>query len=195
MDAYELGMLLLSKGMLRFGDFTLTSGRKSNIYVDLRPLPSFPDEFTSITEEIVRRIGDGEFGICGVAVGGLPLATAIAMRLRKPLIYVRKERKEHGTEGLLEGFLNRKSYLVVDDVATTGGSISHAARIVRGHGSEVREAWVVVDRMQGAAENLRSEGIELRSLATLPEIVSMLIDSLSDEEREHALRYLREVES
>ncbi|MEM2729374.1 MAG: phosphoribosyltransferase family protein, partial [Candidatus Korarchaeum sp.] len=110
------------------------------------------------------------------------------------LIYVRKERKEHGTEGLLEGFLNRKSYLVVDDVATTGGSISHAARIVRGHGSEVREAWVVVDRMQGAAENLRSEGIELRSLATLPEIVSMLIDSLSDEEREHALRYLREVE-
>ncbi|MEM2489858.1 MAG: orotate phosphoribosyltransferase [Candidatus Korarchaeum sp.] len=194
MDAYELGMLLLSKGMLRFGDFTLTSGRKSNIYVDLRPLPSFPDEFTSITEEIVRRIGDGEFGICGVAVGGLPLATAIAMRLRKPLIYVRKERKEHGTEGLLEGFLNRKSYLVVDDVATTGGSISHAARIVRGHGSEVREAWVVVDRMQGAAENLRSEGIELRSLATLPEIVSMLIDSLSDEEREHALRYLREVE-
>ncbi|MEM1520797.1 MAG: orotate phosphoribosyltransferase [Candidatus Korarchaeum sp.] len=195
MDAYELGMLLLSKGMLRFGDFTLTSGRKSNIYVDLRPLPSFPDEFTSITEEIVRRIGDGEFGICGVAVGGLPLATAIAMRLRKPLIYVRKERKEHGTEGLLEGFLNRRSYLVVDDVATTGGSISHAARIVRGHGSEVREAWVVVDRMQGAAENLRSEGIELRSLATLPEIVSMLIDSLSDEEREHALRYLREVES
>ncbi|MEM0017544.1 MAG: orotate phosphoribosyltransferase [Candidatus Korarchaeum sp.] len=194
MDAYELGMLLLSKGMLRFGDFTLTSGRKSNIYVDLRPLPSFPDEFTSITEEIVRRIGDGEFGICGVAVGGLPLATAIAMRLRKPLIYVRKERKEHGTEGLLEGFLNRRSYLVVDDVATTGGSISHAARIVRGHGSEVREAWVVVDRMQGAAENLRSEGIELRSLATLPEIVSMLIDSLSDEEREHALRYLREVE-
>ncbi|MEM2730243.1 MAG: phosphoribosyltransferase family protein, partial [Candidatus Korarchaeum sp.] len=122
MDAYELGMLLLSKGMLRFGDFTLTSGRKSNIYVDLRPLPSFPDEFTSITEEIVRRIGDGEFGICGVAVGGLPLATAIAMRLRKPLIYVRKERKEHGTEGLLEGFLNRRSYLVVDDVATTGGS-------------------------------------------------------------------------
>lgn len=193
MDAYELGVLLLSRGMLKFGDFTLTSGRRSSIYVDLRPLPSFPEEFLSIADEMARRIGDGDFGICGVAVGGLPLATAIAMRTGKPLVYVRKERKEHGTESLLEGFLNRRSYVVVDDVATTGGSIVHAARTLRGCGSEVREAWVVVDRMQGAAENLRAEGIELKSLATLPQVVRVLIDSLSDEEREHALRYLREV--
>lgn len=195
MDAYELGMILLSRGMLRFGNFTLTSGKKSSIYVDLRPLPSFPEEFLSITEEMVRRIGDGDFGICGVAVGGLPLATAIAMKMRKPLVYVRKEKKEHGTEGLLEGFIDRKGYLVIDDVATTGGSILHAASIVKQYGPEVRKAWVVVDRMQGAAENLKAEGIELRSLATLPEIVSMMIDSLSSSEREHALRYLREVES
>lgn len=193
MDAYELGRLLLSRGMLRFGDFTLTSGRRSSIYVDLRPLPSFPHEFLSVAEEIARRIREGDFGICGVAVGGLPLATAVSLSLRKPLIYVRKERKEHGTEGLLEGFIDRRSYVVIDDVATTGGSIIHAAKAVRSYGSDVREAWVVIDRMQGAAESLRSEGIELRSLATLPEIVEVLMDSLSEEEREHALRYLREV--
>ncbi|MCS7103566.1 MAG: orotate phosphoribosyltransferase [Candidatus Korarchaeum sp.] len=193
MDAYELGILLLSKGMLRFGEFTLTSGRRSSIYVDLRPLPSFPGEFLSIAEEIARRIGNDDLGVCGVAVGGLPLATAIAMKLRKPLIYVRKERKEHGTESLLEGFVDRRGYVVIDDVATTGGSIIHAAKTVRSYGSDVREAWVVVDRMQGAAENLKAEKIELKSLATLPDVVSVLIDSLSDEERQHALRYLREV--
>ncbi|RDD54066.1 MAG: orotate phosphoribosyltransferase [Candidatus Korarchaeota archaeon NZ13-K] len=193
MDAHELGVLLLSRGMLRFGEFTLTSGRRSSIYVDLRPLPSFPEEFLLIAQEISRRIGQGDFGVCGVAVGGLPLATAVSLNLRRPLIYVRRERKEHGTEGLLEGFLNRRSYVIIDDVATTGGSIMHAARVIREAGADVKEAWVVVDRMQGASESLKEEGIILRSLATLPEIVEMLLDSLPDGYREHALRYLREV--
>lgn len=193
MDALELGKILHSKGLLKFGEFTLTSGRKSSIYVDLRPLPSFPEEFLLIVREISKRLDSGDFGICGVAVGGLPLATAVAIDSKRPLIYVRKERKEHGTESLLEGYVNRRSYVVIDDVATTGGSIVNAARVVREYGSRVEEAWVVVDRMQGASQSLREEGIELRSLATLPEIVDLLLDSLSEREKEFALKYLREV--
>ena len=192
MEDVELMMVLLSKGLIRFGEFTLTSGRRSTIYVDLRPLPSFPDEFRLIAGELARRIG--RRAICGIAVGGLPLATAVAIEAGVPLIYVRKERKEHGTARLLEGVVEEgREYVVVDDVATTGGSLERAIGEVRARGGEVREAWVVVDRVQGARERLESIGVALRSLGTLPDMVRSVLDSLGDDERTFAERYLAEV--
>ena len=83
--------------------------------------------------------------------------------------------------------------MVIDDVATTGGSLLRAIRSVREAGAEVKEAWVVIDRLQGARESLREEDVVLRSMATLPEIVRLLLESLSEEERGYALSYLEEV--
>lgn len=191
MDRVELARLLLEKGMLKFGDFLLTSGYKSTVYVDLRPLPSFPREFRALAEELSRRIGKG--GLCGVAIGGLPLATAVAMITSRPLIYVRKERKEHGTKGRLEGMISERTYVVVDDVATTGSSLLRAIKAVREGGAEVEEAWVVIDRLQGAREALEREGVELKSLATLPDVVKPILDYLTKEERAYAESYLEEV--
>ncbi len=195
MEAAELGSILLRKGMLKFGDFLLTSGRRSTIYVDLRPLPSFPEEFREISEELAGRIGtgDGDGGICGVAVGGLPLATAVAMLASKPLIYVRRERKEHGTMSRMEGVVSEREYVVIDDVATTGGSLRRAVEAVREAGAEVEEAWVVVDRLQGAREALKELGVDLRSIATLPDMVRSVLPHLPPEERRYAEIYLEEV--
>ncbi len=193
MKASELGKLLTRRSMLRFGDFLLTSRKRSSIYVDLRPLPSFPEEFKMLADELSSNIGEENAGICGVAVGGLPLATAVAMMLSKPLIYVRKEKKEHGTMSRLEGVVNRNEYVVIDDVATTGGSLLRAVRAVRERGAEVRNAWVVVDRVQGARESLEEEGVKLNSLATLPDIVRSIYEDLSEEEKIYASKYLREV--
>ncbi len=193
MESAELGAILLRRGMLKFGDFLLTSGRRSTIYVDLRPLPSFPEEFREISEELARRIGIGGGGICGVAVGGLPLATAVAMLASKPMIYVRKERKEHGTMSRMEGVVSEREYVVIDDVATTGGSLRRAVEAVREAGAEVEEAWVVVDRLQGAREALKELGVELRSIATLPDIVRSVLPHLPPEERRYAEIYLEEV--
>ncbi len=193
MESAELGAILLRRGMLKFGDFLLTSGRRSTIYVDLRPLPSFPEEFREISEELARRIGIGDGGICGVAVGGLPLATAVAMLASKPMIYVRKERKEHGTMSRMEGVVSEREYVVIDDVATTGGSLRRAVEAVREAGAEVEEAWVVVDRLQGAREALKELGVELRSIATLPDIVRSVLPHLPPEERRYAEIYLEEV--
>ena len=193
MESAELGAILLRRGMLKFGDFLLTSGRRSTIYVDLRPLPSFPEEFREISEELARRIGIGDGGICGVAVGGLPLATAVAMLASKPMIYVRRERKEHGTMSRMEGVVSEREYVVIDDVATTGGSLRRAVEAVREAGAEVEEAWVVVDRLQGAREALKELGVELRSIATLPDIVRSVLPHLPPEERRYAEIYLEEV--
>ncbi len=193
MESAELGAILLRRGMLKFGDFLLTSGRRSTIYVDLRPLPSFPEEFREISEELALRIGTGDGGICGVAVGGLPLATAVAMLASRPMIYVRKERKEHGTMSRMEGVVSEREYVVIDDVATTGGSLRRAVEAVREAGAEVEEAWVVVDRLQGAREALKELGVELRSIATLPDIVRSVLPHLPPEERRYAEIYLEEV--
>ncbi len=193
MKADEIGKLLIRRKMLRFGDFLLTSGKRSSIYVDLRPLPSFPEEFRLLAEEISDGIGEGDAGICGVAVGGLPLATAVSMILSRPLIYVRKEKKEHGTMSKLEGEVNMERYVVIDDVATTGGSLLRAVRTVRERGADVVDAWVVIDRVQGARESLEKEGVRLNSLATLPDIVRAIYEDLSDKERSYASRYLMEV--
>ncbi|MDK2384209.1 MAG: orotate phosphoribosyltransferase [Candidatus Korarchaeota archaeon] len=191
MESAELGLILVRRGMLKFGDFLLTSGRRSTIYVDLRPLPSFPEEFRAISEDLAGRMGKG--GICGVAVGGLPLATAVALLTSKPLIYIRKERKEHGTMSKMEGVVSEREYVVIDDVATTGGSLRRAVEAVREAGAEVSEAWVVVDRLQGARESLKELGVGLRSIATLPDIVRSVLPILSPEERKYAETYLEEV--
>ncbi len=191
--ASEIGKLLVERNMLRFGDFLLTSGKASSIYVDLRQLPSFPEEFKLLAGELSINISEKDAGICGVAVGGLPLATAVAMILLRPLVYVRKEKKEHGTMSRLEGVVDRSEYIVIDDVATTGGSLLRAVKAVREKGAEVRDAWVVVDRIQGAKESLGEEGVNLNSLATLPDIVRSIYNDLSKKEKIYASMYLKEV--
>ncbi len=184
--------LLYRNGMIKFGRFKLTSGRESTVYVDLRPLPSFPEAFSEVVRELSERVRE-EY-VCGIAVGGLPLATAVAFSLKIPLIYVRKERKGHGTRSLMEGSLKGGSrVLVLDDVATTGGSLLKAVREVRARGGIVERALVVVDRRQGAEEALENVGVRLESLLTLPELVEKLLPSLPPQEREYALSYLKEV--
>ncbi len=188
----DLARALYERGMIKFGRFKLTSGRESTIYVDLRPLPSYPDVFKEVVELLTSKVK--EEVVCGIAVGGLPLATAVAYRLSIPLIYVRKERKEHGTKSLLEGYVKPGTrVLVMDDVATTGGSLLRAVEEVRELGGIVERALVVVDRRQGADEALQRYGIRLESLTTLPEIVERLLPSLPPEEVELASSYLREV--
>ena len=169
---------LASLGLLKFGEFKLTSGLVSRVYVDLRPLPSHPETFERVVRNLAREIrAGGHDAVCGVAVSGLPLAAAVAVTLRLPLLYVRKERKEHGTRSLREGLLRPGwDVAVLDDVATTGGSLERAISVLREAGAVVRRAYVIVDREQGASERLEGLGVTLVSLLRLPDAVEALIE-------------------
>lgn len=163
---------LLRAGCLMRGEFRLSSGGVSTVYVDVRRLYSYPVELRVVAEELARLMGLLEFDlVAGVESGGIPLATLAAWLLGKPMVYVRKKPKSHGTMAWIEGVARRgATALVVDDVATTGSSIARAAGLLREVGVAVLGAVVVVDREEGASERLAGEGIKLYSLTTLSEI-------------------------
>jgi orotate phosphoribosyltransferase len=166
-------------GALRFGRFTLASGRSSSYYLDLRVLPSDPEAYglaISAYQTVAKGIGERNFdAIAGVATAGVTASSPLAYMLKKPMLYVRSEEKAHGLGRRVEGAV-RPGWrtLVVDDLVTTGGSILSAVEALRGSGCVVKEALVLVDRLEGAKARLASAGVRLNSFIDIKELVEML---------------------
>jgi orotate phosphoribosyltransferase len=169
----RISLDLHSIGAVKLGDFVLSSGMRSPVYLDLRIVPSHPRIFRKIVDLSVETLKRVEFdAICGIATGGLPLSSVIAYLMEKPLIYFRRSEKEHGTMKRIEGEVKEgMNVIVMDDVATTGGSILEAVKALRDQKAVVRRAFVVVDRGQGARKNLMAEGVELMSITTLKKVL------------------------
>ena len=176
----EFAAFLHEKGIIRFGDFVLASGKKSPYYVDLRLAPSYPHEFRRMAkrleEQVGRETGFGRFdAIVSVPTGGMIVATALAVETLKPLIYVRSKPKRHGTSRSVEGVVSEGMRAVmIDDVATTGGSVLNAIGLLRKEGITVDDAYVVIDRLEGAKEALKEEGVRMHSVANILEISEAL---------------------
>ena len=169
---------LFETGSVKFGEFVLSSGKKSPIYIDLRIIPSFPNVFNLVTNAYISVIKERKVPvdtIVGVAVGGLPIATLVSYKLGRPLIYVRKEAKTHGTGRKVEGVLRaRENLLIIDDVATTGKSILETAKSLKRVSCEPKYALVLIDREQGAERNLEENGIKLLSYIKITELLTIL---------------------
>lgn len=173
--------ILYKRGAILFGEFTLTSGMKSPYYIDLRVIPSYPSDFNEICEMYVELIRNeiGDFDrVAGVPTAGIPFATLIAYKLGKPLIYVRKTTERgHGRGRLVEGILEKDDRVVlIDDVATTGGSLILTANSIRFAGGKVAGAVVLVDREQGALDNLKRIDVELHYLVKITDAAKFLLE-------------------
>jgi len=186
---------LYGEGIILFGNFKLTSGLSSQYYIDLRLIYSKPRLLKRVVELYIEKAKSIEEYdvISGIESGSIALAAIIAYRFSKPMIYVRKEPKGFGTGKLIEGKITIGDVvLIIDDVATTGGSIIRAARAVRDAGGIVRDAVVFIDRRQGAYENLAKEGIKLHSILDAPLIMRRLydMDIISRKTYEKVMTYL-----
>jgi orotate phosphoribosyltransferase len=174
-----LARALFRIGALRFGKFTLTSGRQSSYYLDLRVVPSDPEAYglaISAYLVVAKEIGEKGFdAVAGVATAGVTLSSPLAYVLKKPMVYVRKEEKGHGLGKVVEG-ATRPGWraLVVDDLVTTGGSIVSAVEALRKSGCVVNDAVVLVDRLEGGNANLARSGVKLSSFADVRELVEIL---------------------
>ena len=180
--AKEFSAFLYEKNIIRFGDFTLASGKKSPYYIDLRLVPSFPIYYRKMIKglqnQIAEAIGFENFhSLVSVPTGGLVVAASLATEIIKPLIYVRKEAKEHGTGKAVEGVIcHNMKLLMIEDVVTSGGSVINAIKSIKEEKMVVTDAYAVVDRMEGATEALFAEGVKLHSLLTIKQIVESLYE-------------------
>ena len=176
----EFAIFLHENGAIKFGDFKLSSGKNSAYYVDLRIIPSFPHQFRKIIKSlqniIVEKIGlDGFEYIASVPTSGLVMASALAVEIVKPLIYIRQKPKNYGTGSLIEGKMQENSRVVlIDDVGTTGQSLLYAIKSLREAKMNVDSAFVIVNRLEGAREQLESEGVKLYELINIFEISDAL---------------------
>jgi uridine monophosphate synthetase len=160
---------LLEAGCVKFGEFTLKSGLKSPIYLDLRQLVTYPALLAQVAGAYLPILQDLEFQrIAGLPYAALPIATAVSLLGNYPLIYPRKEAKEYGTRAEIEGEYHAgETVAVIDDLATTGGSKFEAIDKLNAAGLKVRDVIVLVDRQSGAKEALEQAGYRLHAVLTI----------------------------
>ena len=167
----ELIELLKGCGAIKFGKFVLTSGKESDYYIDIKAASTRPRILRRIAEEIARHL-DGT-RVAGMELGAVPIAAAVSLHADVPFVIIRKKPREHGTGSQIEGEVKPgERVTVVEDVATTGGSMVTSVKLLRGAGAEVKRAVVVVDREEGASEALRAEGVELIALIKRSQLIA-----------------------
>ena len=147
------------------GDFVLRSGTTATDYFDKYQFESDPSLLESIAAELVALIPVDTELLGGLELGGVPVATALSLQSRLPVVFVRKRTKEYGTRRLAEGpDVAGRRVCLVEDVVTSGGQVKESAAELRRLGAIVEYALCVVDRESGGGETLAEAGIRLRAL-------------------------------
>src|SRR5215207_7135850 len=164
---------LLNAGCIKFGDFTLKSGLQSPIYIDLRQIISYPKLLAEIAQVYLPILKNLQFSrIAGLPYAAIPIATAISLAGNYPMIYPRKEVKTYGTKAEIEGEYHvGETVLVIDDLATTGGSKFEAIEKLTGVGLVVKDVVVLVDRQSGAKESLAQAGYSMHAVLTITQLL------------------------
>jgi len=185
----EFAIFLYKNNIIRFGNFTLASGKNSSYYVDLRLIPSYPHQFRKMIKNlqnlIVEKTDLDDFDcLASVPTGGLVVTSALAIEIVKPLIYVRSKPKEHGTTKSIEGKISAGMKVVmVDDVMTTGTSVLNGINQLKEAELLVSDLYVIINRLEGGDKTLSDIGVQTHQLTDILEITDILFqEKLIDKE-------------
>ena len=150
------------------GDFVLRSGARSKYYLDKYLFETCPDILKALGEEFAKHVTSDVTLIAGAELGGV---AATALQTGKNWIIIRNTKKGYGTGKLIEGILNKDDVvLLVEDIATTGGQVLEAAKVITEAGATIKKIVCVVDRKQGAEENITGSGYKFESILTKDDI-------------------------
>ena len=186
----DLILFLFDRNAIKIGDFTLSSGKKSHFYLDLRILQSYPLYFRktiSLLKDLIHsQIGFESFDyICSVPTSGTIFGSALSYELFKPHIYVRKDLKSYGTQKKIEGALEPNSkILFVDDVITTGQSILSGIESLPNH-AVLGGVVVLVDRNQGSQDLFNQFDLKIKSVIPIFRIIKILNDNARIDKNEY----------
>lgn len=178
MSIKELVLQLHKIEAVKFGSFKLRSGMISPIYIDLRVCVSYPKVLSLIGEMMFAELQKANASydlVCGVPYTALPIATAIALSHDIPMVVRRKEAKSYGTRKIIEGHYKKgQTCLVIEDLVTTGGSVCETVVELAKEELVVKDVVVLVDRQQGAREDLATKGFRLHAVLTISQLVQVL---------------------
>jgi len=176
----EFAIFLHQNDIIKFGDFTLASGKKSSYYIDLRLVASFPHIFRKMTKNLQKLVSektglDNFDSLVAVPTGGLVIGSALAIETVKPLIYVRDKPKDYGTTKSIEGkIFSGMKVILIDDVVTTGSSVINAIKQLKDAGLSISDVYVIINRLEGANNTLELEEVNLYQLTDVLEITTIL---------------------
>ncbi len=170
MTREQLAQRIAEVSLLR-GEFTLRSGRKSNYYLDKYRFETQPDVLIELGKMLAAKIPATIDRIAGAELGAVPLAAAAAMYSGKPCVFIRNQKKDYGTAKQVEGILNPgERVVIVEDVLTTGGQVIEAAASLKSTGAIIDRIIAVIDREEGARENIEKAGYTFEALFTTTDL-------------------------
>jgi orotate phosphoribosyltransferase len=176
MNRIELAKAIYERAYIR-GEFLLRSGKISNEYFDKYQFEADPTLLNAIAEQMAAIVDDDFDYLGALEMGGIPIETALAMKLNKKIVFVRKHAKEYGTSKLAEGpGIEGKKILIIEDVVTSGGQIILSVDELRSRGAIIDTALCVIDRESGGTETLSENGIQLKPLFTMSYIKAQIQD-------------------
>ncbi|MDC0968508.1 orotate phosphoribosyltransferase [Alphaproteobacteria bacterium] len=198
----KIANILLSIGCVNINfknKFTLTSGKKSPVYVDCRKLVSFPKEREIIINEMSKQIKDiykGKIIVAGGETAGIPYSSFISQKLKLPMVYIRKQPKGFGKGKLIEGEFRKKSKsILIEDMATDGGSKIHFINSMRKAHLSVKDIFVVFfyDIYPSAKENMKKMRVNLNYLASWKDILEVSPNYISEKDYINLKKYLENI--
>lgn len=180
MSKTDIAALIESCGAIRYGKFKLSNGSLTDYYIDKYVFETQPDVLQAISKTIDDRLAGNDIDVlAGPELGAVPLVTAVSLETGIPAAFIRKGKKHYGTQARIEGAIGKGDRVaIIEDVTTTGATILDTAMLVEEVGGVVERLLVVVDRNDGAVENVREEGFELEYLARVGE--GLEIDATGD---------------
>lgn len=196
----QLAEALVAIGAVKFGNFTLSSGAQSPVYVDLRLLASHPRTLNLAARAYADILTHGHLQydlLAALPYAALPIGTAVSLQTGDPLIYPRKEVKEYGTKRNIEGQWSAgQTAVILDDLVSTGGTKVKGAEPLRDAGLQVNDIVVLIDRSGGkATAELAVHGLRLHSVMTIEAMLSHLVQrgSVSANKAEEVGKFLQAV--
>lgn len=160
---------------IKFGNFTLKSGRQSPIYIDLRELVSYPNLLQNLAVLFQEKISNNIDRVCGVPYAALPMATAISLHSNLPMLIKRKEAKSYGGKKIIEGKYNKGDKIIlIEDVITSGISLEETIVELEAEGLVIEKILVVLNREQGGVEKLQQKGYNVEALFSMTSLMQVL---------------------
>ncbi len=151
------------------GEFTTRAGKKTNYYIDKYKFETDPETLNAVTDALCALFPAPETydRIAAPELGAVPLASVLSIKLKKPFFIVRKENKGYGTKNLIEGpYKQGERIVLVEDVLTTAGAAIQAGNVVESEGMTIVKLIGVINREEGAAENIQAKGWSWEALVT-----------------------------